>query len=94
MKAIALQAVFLLVVIGLIIGATLIVFWKWLGAQSEPNEMTCKLKLRSYCSQVVGGKNPDWSSFEPKGCEPFIGYSDTSPPSEDECKELYPELIG
>jgi len=87
MKAvIATDVIFIIFVIGLIVGAALLIFWKWYGTSiTMANEFTCKLKLQSYCMDINKGKQTNWNELAPKeGCEKF----NVVQPSEEECKKL------
>lgn len=82
---IATDVIFLLVVIGLMVGAGLIIFWKWFEV-TQVSEATCRLKQQNYCSELIAGKEPKWDEIPPKtGCEKF-GIME---PSEEDCRELY-----
>jgi len=85
MKAvIATDVIFILFLIGLVIGASLIIFWKWISGQTTiANEFACKTKWNSYCSDLIQGKQTNWNELPPtQGCEKY----DVVQPSEQECK--------
>lgn len=87
MKAvIATDVIFIIVAIGLIVGGTLIVFWKWAATQDQQaNEYACKNKLHSYCLELLKGNSPNWNELPPKeGCENF----NVVQPSEEDCKKI------
>lgn len=87
MKAvIATDVIFVIFVIGLIVAAGLIIFWKWYSSQNQMvTEFACKIKLQSYCIDLIKGKQSDWNELEPKsGCEKF----NIVQPSEEECKKI------
>lgn len=78
-------AIFVMVAIGMFLVASLVIFWKWLKMNVEPNEFTCKIKQRSYCESLIKGENPNWEEISPKtGCERF----GIARPSEEECKKM------
>jgi len=87
MKALATDAIFVIVVIGLMVGAGLVIFWKWLDIQNiQANEMSCRLKQQAYCNDWISDQKWNWDEKEPKNCEQFgIG----PPPSKEECKKLF-----
>lgn len=85
MKMVSSTAIFVMVVIGMFLTAALVIFWKWLKFNIEPNEFTCKIKQRSYCESLTKGENPNWDEISPKtGCEKF----EITKPSEEECKKM------
>lgn len=86
MRAVSAAVIFILVVLGLMIGSGLIIFWKWMRYQtSSVSELACKLKQRSYCIDLINKESPNWDEIEPKsGCEKF----GIVKPTEQECKEL------
>jgi hypothetical protein len=87
MKAvIATDVIFVIFVIGLIIGASLIVFWKWFDlGKLQANEWSCRMKLLNYCADLVKGKQSSWNDIPPKeGCEKYVAQ-----PSLDDCKKVY-----
>jgi hypothetical protein len=87
MKAvIATDVIFIIVLIGLFVGAGMIIFWKWYANQKMiANEVNCRLKQQSYCLDVINGKQPNWDDVPPKsGCETYKIF----PPTEEECKKL------
>jgi hypothetical protein len=87
MKAvIATDVIFIIFFIGLVVGACLIIFWKWYASQSMiASEYACRMKLYNYCLDVIGGKQANWNELPPKeGCEKF----NIVQPSEEECKKL------
>jgi len=83
---IATDVVFILVVMGLMIGASLIIFWKWVASEEErASERACRLKQYNYCVDLINGKNPNWDEIPPKeGCEKYV-----SIPTEEECKDIF-----
>ena len=89
MKALATDAIFLIVVIGLIVGTALIIFWKWFAAAGmQANEIACRTKLQNFCMDWINGKKGNWNDIEPKtGCEKF---DISEPENVDKCKELFP----
>lgn len=82
-KAVSSTAIFVMVVIGMFLAAALVIFWKWLKINVEPNEFTCQIKQRSYCESLIKGENPNWDEISPKGCE-RLGITK---PSQEECKK-------
>lgn len=85
MKAvIATDVVFILIVIGLIVGAGLVIFWKWLDFLNiQANEISCRMKQSNYCMDLIAGKNPNWDDIPPKeGCEKYV-----TQPTLEECKK-------
>jgi hypothetical protein len=87
MKAFATDAIFVIVVIGLLVSAGLIIFWKWLDMQNmQANQISCKLKQQAYCNDWINGKKWNWDDKEPKNCDKFNIYP---PASEEECKKLF-----
>jgi hypothetical protein len=88
MKAFATDAIFVVVVIGLMIGAALLLYWKWVSLQPGiADEVHCRIKLQSYCNELLAGKQPSWNDLEPKtGCEKFNVYE----PTKQQCESLFP----
>lgn len=87
MKAvIATDVIFILIFIGLVIGASAIVFWKWYSGNSTlANEFTCRAKQGSYCSDLIAGKSPNWDDIPPKtGCDKF----NIVQPTKDQCEKV------
>jgi hypothetical protein len=83
MKAVAVQTMFLIVVIGMIIFFTLVITWHWLkGMNVQASQATCIIKLKNYCERWYKlGKeptNPTWEETEPTGCDEFNIYKPTS----------------
>ena len=71
-KAIAVQAVFLIAVISILLFFLVSIFWGWIGVTKDiTGEAACKAQKISYCSGLSVGKAPDWNS----GCgeKPSIG---------------------
>ena len=84
-KGVSSTVIFVLVVIGLIVASSLIIFWRWLSFQGEVNEFYCKIKQKSYCSSLINGENPNWDEISPKkGCEKF----GITKPTLEECKQM------
>jgi hypothetical protein len=83
---IATDVIFIVVVIGLIIVASLIVFWKWLDLQNmQANQWNCRMKLMNYCSDLIRGRQTNWDDISPKeGCEKYV-----AKPSLEDCKKVY-----
>jgi hypothetical protein len=90
-KAVAVHAVVLVVLIGLFLFITLVIFFQWYTGQNIlTNKLTCTIKLTNYCiewSKNKYQKEPySWDEKDPKGCEkdPIkIGQ-----PTEENCKAL------
>lgn len=75
MKAIAVDTIFLVVVISMITIVSLIVLYQWYGGQEVATSQTaCAIKFTNYCiqwakNQYDPAKPPfDWSSSNPTGC--------------------------
>ena len=88
MKAvITTDLIFIIVVIGLIVGASMVIFWRWMQTQEKvANEYNCKLKLQSYCEALINGEKPKWNKIPPKeGCEDY----GVAEPNEKECRSLF-----
>jgi hypothetical protein len=88
MKAvIATDVIFIIFMIGLIVGAALIIFWKWYASQSMmANQFACQMKLHNYCADVIQGKQTDWDSIPPtSGCDKF---GIEGPPDKGDCEKL------
>ena len=85
MKGVAIDAIFLIVVIGMLIGASLLIYAIWVENQKNvATEISCKLKIQVYCNKLVAGENPKWDELEPReGCEK---YGIEAPPTLEECK--------
>lgn len=86
MKAvIATDVIFIIVFIGLVVGASLVIFWKWYANQNMmANEFACKIKQQNYCIDLIKGKQTNWNEIPPKeGCEKFNVYE----PSVEECQK-------
>lgn len=74
MKAIAVQAVFLIGVIAIFLFFMAAIFWGWIGVTKDTtSKASCDAHKISYCSGLIAGKTPDWNS----GCG--------TKPSIDEC---------
>ena len=87
MKAvIATDVIFIIIFIALVVGASLIIFWKWYANQNMmASEYACKMKLYNYCIDAIRGKQTNWNEIPPKeGCEKF----NVVQPTEQECKKL------
>ena len=84
MRAVAWSAVFLMVAIGLSIFVTAIIFWKWWGSSKiQASQLACQMKFRTYCAELIAGKNPKWNDIPPKtGCE---NYGFSTVPSKEDC---------
>ena len=87
MRAVTWSAVFLMIAMALSIFLTAVIFWKWWGSsQIQASQLSCQMKLRTYCAALTAGKNPDWDSIPPKtGCEK---YGVTKPNSPEDCKKV------
>jgi hypothetical protein len=60
MKVVAWSLVFLLVLIGLTVAATVLVFWGWWNRFKEStSKEVCELKIQRYCLNLVCGIQPD-----------------------------------
>lgn len=90
MKAIAVHALFLIVVMGMITFFLLILFWRYIKiGEIKATEVSCRIKLTNYCEKWIRDKKDpgDWHEIEPKtGCDEF-GIS--RPTSLEECKRLF-----
>ncbi|MEM5815069.1 MAG: hypothetical protein QXD89_01095 [Candidatus Aenigmatarchaeota archaeon] len=85
MKGVSTSAIFVIVVLGMIIMAGIIVFWRWFSSQKEVSEMGCKAKQLNYCISLINNENIDWDHINPKeGCEKF----GIVKPSKEECEKL------
>jgi len=74
MKGIATKTLFLIVVIGMIIFFSLVLFWHWLDLQMiEASKAACTVKYMNYCERCIqDGECPgDWDQVAPEGCEEF-----------------------
>ena len=88
-KALAVRTLFLIIVIGLIMFFSLIVFWHYLSIQVEtPTRVSCNIKLQNYCMRCVEkGECPmDWDTINPPGCEEF----EIVEPNLEDCQDMYP----
>jgi hypothetical protein len=83
--AVSSTAIFVLVVIGMMLTASLVIFWRWMDLQGqEANEFYCKIKQKNYCAALLQGENPNWDEINPKtGCEKF----GIAKPTLEECKK-------
>ena len=86
MKIVSTSAIFVITVIGIIVLAGILVFWRFMNLQNaSANEASCKAKQFSYCSSLINGENKDWEEIPPKeGCEKF----GIVKPSKDECERI------
>lgn len=91
MKGAAINAAYLVLVIGLFLFASLVIFYRYFNFQNiEANRATCSAKLLNYCTEWWKNgfkKVPyNWNDVEPKDCsnDP-IGIFE---PTEEECKGL------
>jgi len=85
MRGVSTEAIFVIVVLGMIIMAGIVVFWRWISSQKEASEASCKAKQLSYCISLVNNENVEWENIAPKeGCEKF----GISKPTKEECQKL------
>ncbi len=88
MKAIAVQAVFLIGVIAIFMFFLIAVFIGWNNSSKiVTNQATCSAKKLSYCSSLVNQGEEStfkWDDKEPKGCDQY----GISAPSSAECCKL------
>jgi hypothetical protein len=60
MKAVAWSLIFLVVLIGLSITLTVLIFWGWWNPFKEStSKYACKLKIQRYCLMFVCDRQPD-----------------------------------
>jgi hypothetical protein len=60
MKVVAWSLVFLVILIGLTITATILVFWGWWNPFKEStSKYACELKIQRYCQKLVCDMQPD-----------------------------------
>ena len=85
LKGITWYTVFIIVLIGFLTALSIILLNKFFGnTHQKATELACRVKVQTYCQQLLSGKNPKWNEIEPtSGCE------DYGPPDEERCKELY-----
>lgn len=93
MRGIATKTLFLVVVIGMIIFFSLVIFWHWLGLQIKVvSRTTCAAKLWNYCNRWYNEKKEpgDWDNLSPKDedCRAIEGLEDFGKPDEKKCKDL------
>jgi len=93
MKGVAVKTLFLVVVIGMIIFFSLIIFWHWFNFQFvEATRATCSIKYSNYCQRwYTDKKEPgDWDDVPPKPevCKTIEGLEDFSKPDAEACKQL------
>ncbi|HKZ45433.1 MAG TPA: hypothetical protein VJ343_01890 [archaeon] len=92
-KALATNTLFLVVVIGMMIFFSLIVFWQWVKLENvQLSREACAIKFANYCERWAvcnyrDCKPNDWETTNPKiGCEEF----EITEPNADKCKQTFP----
>jgi hypothetical protein len=84
MKGIAVKTLFLVVVIGMVIFFSLVLFWHWLDLQTiEVTQAACTVKLMNDCERCIRDSAcpGDWDQVAPEGCEEF----NINEPTLEEC---------
>jgi len=83
-KAVAIHAVVVVALIGMLLFFALIIFWHWLNLQQiETSKAACSVKYANCCIQLKQDKSCDWANTPPKECEKF---DITEPTSKEQCK--------
>jgi len=89
-KAVAIHAVVVVALIGMLLFFALIIFWHWLNLQQiEASKAACAVKFSNCClewyKKDYQGDPCDWASIPPKGneCDKF---NIIEPTSKDQCK--------
>ncbi len=83
MKAVAVQAVFLIAVIMIFLFFVAALFFQWIEWTDEStNSFSCNAKMISFCSDWrKEGKDPGWWESKGPNCDEFV----TKPSSIDDC---------
>jgi hypothetical protein len=88
-KGVGPYVIFIILAIGIFVGAMLIMFWNYIEMQGkEATKEACLTKLQNYCYRwITEKKEPgDWDSVYPqKGCENFK----IEKPTKEYCENLF-----
>jgi len=86
-KADSSAVIWVLLVIGIMVGAAIVVFWKWKDLNNTvASEFNCKIKQQSYCLGVINKESQNWDEIAPKtGCEKY----NVVKPADEDCKRLF-----
>jgi hypothetical protein len=86
-KADSSAVIWVLLVIGIIVAASIVIFWKWKDLNNTvTNEFNCKIKQQSYCLGMINKENPNWDEIAPKtGCDKY----NVVKPDDGTCKRLF-----
>jgi hypothetical protein len=89
LKGVGWYTIFIITVIGMFVGAMLVMFWNYIEVQKkEVSREACLLKLQNYCYRwVTEKKEPgDWDNIHPKeGCEKF----NINRPTQKDCENIF-----
>lgn len=93
MKGVVVKTLFLVVVIGMIIFFSLILFWHWFNLQMVgATRATCSIKYSNYCQRWYSDKKEpgDWNDVPPEDedCRAIEGLEDFGKPGSEDCKKL------
>ncbi|MFQ6055350.1 MAG: hypothetical protein ACE5J3_05135 [Methanosarcinales archaeon] len=93
MKGVAVKTLFLVVVIGIIIFFSLIIFWHWFSSQiTIVTSATCTAKVWNYCQRWYDNKKDpgDWDEVSPtdEDCRAIEGLENFGKPTEEDCQNL------
>ena len=86
-KGIAIHALVVVAIIGMLIFFGLIVFWTWLNWTTiENSKLACTIKFKNYCTEWFKKNYQEepynWNDMNPKDCDQF---QIKKPSSKDEC---------
>jgi len=80
MKGDSSSAIFILLVIALFVGASLVIFYGWIKInQGEISKTKCVAAQQNYCMALINNQNPTWDIKDPS----------CTKPSDEECKRMF-----
>ena len=83
-KAVAVHAVVVVALIGMLMFFALVIFWQWMKwNEIQTSKAVCSIKYANCCLQLNEDKTCDWANTPPKECEKF---DILEPTSKDQCK--------
>jgi len=80
MKGVGPSAIFVLLVIMLFIGASVVIFYEWIKIhQGEISKTKCAAAQQNYCIALINNQNPTWDVKDPS----------CTKPSDEECRRMF-----
>lgn len=85
-KAVAIHAVVVVALIGMLLFFALVIFWHWLNLQHiEVSKAACSVKYANCCIQLKQDKSCDWANTQPKGRECDDKFNIPEPTDKGQC---------